>query len=84
VTRRTIGEIEMRNEIQDVQGPPGDEAIRRERPANPDDPTSAVELKRPAVSIRRGRNPSERRKPARRRASAGSGSSCSDTSGFDI
>jgi len=50
VTRRTIGEIEMRNEIQDVQGPPGDEAIRRERPANPDDPTSAVESKRPAVS----------------------------------
>jgi hypothetical protein len=37
----------MSNEIQDVEGPPGDDAIRRNRPANPDDPTFAVEPKHP-------------------------------------
>ena len=37
----------MSNEIQDLEGPPGDEALRRDRPKNPEDPTSAVESKRP-------------------------------------
>jgi hypothetical protein len=38
----------MSNEIQDVEGPPGDERLRRDRPANPGDPTSAVEPKCPS------------------------------------
>jgi hypothetical protein len=38
----------MSNEIQDVETPPDDEALRRDGPANPDDPRSAVEPKRPA------------------------------------
>jgi len=50
VSRRTIGEREMKNEIDDLEESPGDEALRRDSPANPEDPKSAVEPKR-TVSV---------------------------------
>jgi hypothetical protein len=40
----------MKNDIDDLEGPPDDEAVRRDGPANPEDPKSAVEPKR-AVSV---------------------------------
>jgi hypothetical protein len=37
----------MRNEIDDLEGPPGDQTSRRNGPANPEVPASGVEPKHP-------------------------------------
>ena len=73
----------MNNEIEDLEGSPGDDTSGRNGPAYPKFRHLRLNPSvRSRKAIHRRRKQSERPKPARRRASAGSDSCCSDTAGF--
>ena len=56
----------MNGEIERLDGQPSDEALRRNDPANPENPASAVERKRPAS----GNNPATARRTRKAKAGA--------------